>query len=319
MLQSQSLTNSESDAEAGASNAAATNVAATTGASPDSSSPASGAHTGLPRHRLLGFNVNPGSISEYLQLIQSSIRQNHKETVFYHNLHSLYTYFTLEPLRRAYRGTTVLVDGMPVIWLLQLFRRPATREQRVTYVDFIWPMMEQARDNGWKVFHLGQSAEVQQQALEIIRERVPGIEISGHDGYFDLSDESPDSARVISEVNAFGTQLLLVGFGAPKQEYWVATHRESIDAPALFTCGACMEYLAGAVNTPPRWMGKLGLEWSYRLFENPRRFAFRYLVEPILLGLMLARNAITGGPKDPDDVSGRSASTTSPGAGNSDQ
>lgn len=60
----------------------------------------------------------------------------------------------------------------------------------------------------------------------------------------------------------------------------------------VFTCGACMEYVAGAVRTPPRWMGPLGLEWSFRLIENPRRFAFRYLVEPILLGAILLRNGI---------------------------
>ena len=182
---------------------------------------------------------------------------------------------------------------MPIVWLLKLMRFSAERDQRVTYVDFIWPLLEAARDNNWSVYHVGQQSEVQQQALEEIRERLPGISIDGHDGYFDQSAESEDSLRVIAEINKQKTDVLLVGFGAPKQEFWIDAHREKIDAPMVFSCGACMEYVAGHVKTPPRWMGRLGLEWSYRLFENPRRFAFRYLVEPLLLGFYLLRNLLS--------------------------
>lgn len=242
----------------------------------------------IKRRDLLGFFAHPGTLSEYLALIQHSISTGTRCTVLYHNLHSLYSYFTSSELRRYYENTTVLVDGMPVVWLYQCSGEKITRDHRVTYVDFIMPMMRLARDNSWPVFHLGQSSDIQSQALEIIRAEVPGIQIDGHDGYFDQSINSADSQEVIRCVNSFKTQLLLVGFGAPRQEAWLHAHRDAIAAPAVFTCGACMEYVAGAVKTPPRWMGRLGLEWSFRLFENPRRFAFRYLVEPIILvGLLL--------------------------------
>ena len=241
---------------------------------------------------MLGFTAHPGTIGDYLSLIDQSVKSKTKATVLYHNLHSLYSYFTSAQLRRCYDKCTVLVDGMPVIGLLRLAGYKVERPQRVTYVDFIWPMLQHARDNNLKVFHLGQSADVQNEALTRIRERVPGIQISGHDGYFDLTEHSQESLDVIKACDDFGTDLLLVGFGAPKQEFWVDAHRSEINAPALFTCGACMEYVAGAVKTPPRWMGRSGLEWSYRLFENPRRFGFRYLVEPALLGLILMRNLV---------------------------
>ena len=106
----------------------------------------------------------------------------------------------------------------------------------------------------------------------------------------DQTPQCDESLAVIDGINQFGSKLLLVGFGAPRQEAWLHAHRDQIDAQAVLTCGACMEYVAGEVSTPPRWMGQVGLEWSFRLFENPRRFAFRYLVEPILLAFMLARN-----------------------------
>lgn len=240
----------------------------------------------------LGFTVHPGTINNYLTLIDLAVQQKTQLTVLYHNLHSLYTYFTSSRLRECYDKCTVLVDGMPIIGLLRLGGYEVNREQRVTYVDFIWPILEHAEKNNLRVFHIGQSKSIQQKALSNIRSRLPDLNIEGHEGYFDLSDNSDDTLRVINEVNEFAADILLVGFGAPKQEFWVDTHRHLIKAPALFTCGACMEYVAGAVKTPPRWMGRTGLEWSYRLFENPRRFAFRYLIEPVLLGLILFRNLL---------------------------
>jgi len=258
----------------------------------------------------LGFTVNPGTIKDYLSLIDFAVAQNSKTTVLYHNLHSLYTYFTSARLRACYDKCTVLVDGMPIIGLLRAGKHDVNRDQRVTYVDFIWPILEHAENKQLRVFHLGQSAEVQNIALSAIRARLPKLQISGHDGYFDLSQNSQETVDVINQVNAFKTDILLVGFGAPKQEFWVDAHRDQISAPILFTCGACMEYVAGAVKTPPRWMGRMGLEWSYRLFENPRRFAFRYLIEPLLLGFFLLRNLLMPGfiPNNKADAKHRSQS-----------
>jgi len=241
----------------------------------------------LQKRSLLGFFAHPGTLTEYLELTRRAVEQSKPTTVLYHNLHSLYSYFTDSDLKRHYQDTTVLVDGMPVIWLMQLLRIPVTRDHRITYVDFIMPLMELARDNNWPVFHVGQQSEVQQKALEIIREKVPGIDISGHDGYFNQEAQHPESLNVIEQMNSNQSAIVLVGFGAPKQEAWLHAHRQLIEAPIVFSCGACMEYVAGAVKTPPRWMGRVGLEWSFRLLENPRRLA-----EPILLGFILLRNGI---------------------------
>ena len=251
----------------------------------------------LTRHELLGFAAHPGSLDDYLGFLAARIGAREKCTVLYHNLHSLYAYFTDARLRRDYAGATVLVDGMPVIWLMRLLGLPATREQRLTYVDFIGPMMRLARDEGWTVHHVGQDAETQRQALERLRRDVPGLDIDGHHGYFDQRADSADSLAVVDAMNAAGADLVLVGFGAPRQEAWIAAHRARIDAPAVLACGACMEYVAGRVRTPPRLLGRLGLEWAFRLLENPRRFAFRYAVEPLLLGAILARNAVRDGPR----------------------
>jgi len=139
----------------------------------------------LQEHNLLGFRVHPGTLDDYLAFTAQSIAQHERETVLYHNLHSLYSYFTQPTLAKDYQGCKVLVDGMPLIWLMQLLRLPVSRDHRLTYVDFIMPLMQAAADNQWPVYHVGQASDVQNQALEKIRENCPNIDINGHDGYFD--------------------------------------------------------------------------------------------------------------------------------------
>ena len=240
---------------------------------------------------LWGFHVNPGTMHDYINLLESQINRGEKANLFAHNLHTLYEYFRSEKLEKAYRDSFVLIDGMPLIPLLKLAGFNAQRSHRVTYADFIWPLLEHAAARGWRVFYVGQPEEVQEAAFANIKKRFPDIIISGHHGFFDSSAGSDDSKMVIDQINSFHTDLCIVGMGTPLQEYWVEEHRELIDAPALIVSGACLEYVSGVVGTPPRWMGRWGLEWSYRFFENPKRFASRYFIEPwVLAYLMLSRN-----------------------------
>jgi len=237
-----------------------------------------------------GFSANPGTLDEYLSLVAHHVGCRAPISIFYHNQHTLYGYFTNERLKQCYKRATVIADGMCVVWLCKIAGFKLTREHRLTYVDFIIPLMEMAQSQGWRVYHIGQETNVLNKALQTIRTDVPGIAIDGHHGYFDQTAHSTESIDVIDKINAHVTDILLVGFGTPSQEYWVDAHRNSINAPVILTCGACMEYVAGAVRTPPRWMGRIGMEWSFRLMENPRRFAHRYTVQTIKLSLILCRN-----------------------------
>ncbi len=255
--------------------------------------------------RPFGFTVHPGTLDDYLELTRCCVRDRDaanatRRTVLYHNLHSLYLWFRDARLRAACADAVMMVDGMPVVGLLRLAGIDATREQRLTWVDFIEPLVRLARDEGWTVFHVGQSAAVQDEALARLRARLPGLDIRGRDGYFDQRPGSADSRATVDAINAADTDVLLVGFGTPLQEHWLHAHRADIRAPVAFACGACMEYVAGAVRTPPRLLGRLGLEWTWRLAENPRRFAFRYFIEPVVLGTLLLRAALRPRARTPD-------------------
>lgn len=248
--------------------------------------PSAGCRTVATNANRLGFRTTLATSAEYLELMADAIDGRQKVTLLSHNLHSLYLYFRDEQLRDSYRSAFIRVDGMPVVWLLKFAGAPARRHHRVTWMDFFWPLMERAAERGWRVFYVGHRESILEAGLAQVRERLPGLAIAGHHGFFEATPNI-ESREVVQAINAFRADLCLVGMGMPRQELWVSAHRERIAAPAVLTCGACLEYIAGELPVPPRWLGRLGLEWAYRLAGNPRRYGRRYLVEPWLLVALL--------------------------------
>ncbi len=101
-----------------------------------------------------------------------------------------------------------------------------------------------------------------------------------------------DDELVVEKINAFRPHVLMVGMGMPRQERWILHRFDELDANAILQSGACFDYVAGAIPTPPRWLGRFGLEWLYRLACEPVRLWRRYLVEPWLVGAWLVRDLL---------------------------
>lgn len=234
-----------------------------------------------PHYRLLGVQVDALSIPELNSLISTSITHNRKNIVANHNLHSLYLYHHDAKMREFYaQADYAHIDGMPLILFGKLLGFPLRREQRVTYADWIWLLMAEAAKNNWRVFYLGSKPGVARSAAKILCDKFPGLQIATAHGYIDTKKDSQDNTEIIAKINAYHPHILMVGMGMPLQESWILENLEQINTNSILTSGACMDYVAGVVPTPPRWMGKCGLEWSYRLFSEPQRLWKRYLVEP---------------------------------------
>jgi N-acetylglucosaminyldiphosphoundecaprenol N-acetyl-beta-D-mannosaminyltransferase len=166
---------------------------------------------------------------------------------------------------------------MPLVALCRLAGVAALREHRVTLNDFIWPLLTLAANEGWRVFYVGSDSAVSRAGSAEIRRRLPHIRLESHHGFFQTQHEGAEAARAVA---AFRPQLVLVGMGMGRQERWILQNLHTLAPACVVTVGACMEYIAGAVRTPPRWMGRAGCEWLFRLAENPSRFWYRYCVEP---------------------------------------
>jgi N-acetylglucosaminyldiphosphoundecaprenol N-acetyl-beta-D-mannosaminyltransferase len=232
-------------------------------------------------YKYLGVQVDALSIPELNSLIAESVQQSQKWIIANHNLHSLYLYHNDPKMRDFYaQANYIHIDSMPLVFIGKLLGFPMKREQRVTYVDWVWPLMAEASRKGWRIFYLGSKPGVAEKGANILRQRFPGLQIACAHGYIDTNKDSQENLATVAAINAFRPHILMVGMGMPLQEHWILENLENIQTNAILTSGACIDYVAGAVPTPPRWMGRFGLEWLYRLANEPERLWKRYLLEP---------------------------------------
>jgi N-acetylglucosaminyldiphosphoundecaprenol N-acetyl-beta-D-mannosaminyltransferase len=228
---------------------------------------------------LYGAKITPLASRQLLDLLDAHIRSNQQCVIASQNMHGLYVRLWDSASRQLHSlpRTYVHIDGMPIVALCRLNGLDVTPEHRVTLNDFIWPLLELAAQRGWRVAYVGSTDAVLAAGAAEIQARLPHLLLAGQSGYFRTPQEAADGAR---RVAAFRPQLILVGMGMGTQERWILKNLASLAPACVLTVGACMEYIAGAANTPPRWMGRLGGEWLFRLIENPKRFWHRYLIEP---------------------------------------
>lgn len=229
---------------------------------------------------LLGTRVYPLTIADLHDLISAAIAEARRVVIASQNLHGIYVFHRSEAMRSLHRKALPRIDGMPLVFLGRLLGYPVHREHRVTWVDWMEPLMVEASRKGWRVFYLGGRPGVVDDGVAILRARVPELEIQFAHGHFDARPGSPENEAVLAAIEAYEPHILLVGMGMPRQEAWIDANLDRLHVNAVLTCGAAIEYVAGAMPTPPRWMGRFGLEWLYRLGSDPRRLAKRYLIEP---------------------------------------
>jgi N-acetylglucosaminyldiphosphoundecaprenol N-acetyl-beta-D-mannosaminyltransferase len=235
----------------------------------------------MTRVKLLGVEVEPLTMEDLHDLIVQAIADRKRWIIANHNSHSVYLFHRDATMRAFYaQADTIHIDGMPLIFLGRLLRLPLQRAHRVTYVDWIRPLAAEAARRGFRIFYLGSRPDVADRGAAVIRRELPALQIATHHGFFDRTAGAQDNERVLAAIRAFHPDILMVGMGMPQQEHWVLQNAHAIEAPVILTTGACMDYVAGAVPTPPRWMGRWGIEWLHRLASDPARLWKRYLIEP---------------------------------------
>lgn len=240
------------------------------------------------RFPILGVEVEALSMPELNAIVADAVENSKHLIVANHNLHSIYHYHHDSKMRKFYDvANHIHVDGMAVIGIGRLLGMPLNREHRVTFVDWMGPLAKASADNGWRVFFLGSRPGVAELGAEALRNAYPGLQIKTAHGYFDPSPHSSEAQAVLAEIDAWHPQILITGMGMPRQEHWIADQFDKLSANIILNGGAALDYFAGVVSTPPRWAGRCGLEWFFRLISEPRRLWFRYLVEPWFIAYKL--------------------------------
>lgn len=182
-----------------------------------------------------------------------------------------------------------LVDGQPLVWMSRLLRAPLP--EKVSGSDLLDPLMSYAARAGRRVFFFGSTPDVQREARRRLEARHPGLQVIGGDCSFWRPDDPTPAcdSPVVRAIAASGADIVIVALSCPRQELWMARHAAAIAPAIAFGLGASLDFAAGTVRRSPAWMSRAGLEWLFRLAQEPRRLAHRYLVRDMAALPILAR------------------------------
>lgn len=170
------------------------------------------------------------------------------------------------------RASMVVADGQPLIWSAPWLDHPLP--ERVTGVDLVGRLCERAALEGKGIFLLGATKDVVGNLEGKLRERNPGLDIASADGYFSMDD----AAARADTVRASGADILFVGMGVPRQEQFIEENWERLGVGVAIGVGGSFDVLAGLRARAPVWIRRIGMEWFFRMVQEPRRLFLRYFV-----------------------------------------
>ncbi|HEU4428721.1 MAG TPA: WecB/TagA/CpsF family glycosyltransferase [Myxococcota bacterium] len=201
--------------------------------------------------------------------------------------------FALDPEMRALydRADLRVADGMPLIWASWL--QGDALPERVPGSALIWTLAGRAAESGRSLYLLGGDRGTALGAKHELLRRWPALRIVGTSEPRVSSPPTPDEiAKLRAEVTAAAPDLLLVGFGSPKQEQAIAALRSELPGAWMVGVGISFSFIAGRLKRAPRWVQALGLEWVHRLWQEPGRLARRYLIDDVPFAFRLLGHAL---------------------------
>ena len=252
---------------------------------------------------VLGVPFDNVTMHEAMELIEEKIDEEGFHQVATANVDFVIHAMGDQVLQEVLCSCDLIVpDGMPIVWASRLMG--CRLKERVSGIDMVPRLAELAARRGWGMFLLGASELSSRAAAEVLKRRFPKLRIVGRycPPVADLADM--DHEEILGRIERAEPHILLVAMGHPKQERWLAMHRDRLRVPLCMGVGASLDFLAGAVSRAPLWMQRTGLEWLYRAAQEPQRLAQRYVADAFGLARHLpaqfAANAIQ--PRKPSNA-----------------
>ena len=237
---------------------------------------------------MLGVSVDTCELPQVLRRIDAWVNQPAGRYVCLCNVHSVMTSNRNIRFRDAMkRADLVLPDGKPVAWGARMLGYEV--RSNIRGPDLVLALCHAGLGNGYSHFFYGGKPGVADELARRLSARYPGLKVAGvyAPPFRPLSPE--EDAAVVKMINGSGANILWVGLGAPKQEVWMAEHVGKVAVPVMIGVGAAFDFHSGSVAEAPVFMRQIGLEWLFRLWQEPRRLGRRYLVDNSLFVIAFTR------------------------------
>ncbi|NET32007.1 MAG: WecB/TagA/CpsF family glycosyltransferase [Cyanothece sp. SIO1E1] len=228
----------------------------------------------LKTQNLIGFPVASESFTTQIDTMLSWARQRLSKVVCVANVHMLveakhHSHFA----KVLHKADLLTPDGMPLAWLMGWLSK--CRQDRVAGMDIMLSLCQRAHEEGVSLFFLGATPDILQQMEQRLKQEFPDVPIAGMEALPFRPLTPGEDKALVKQLNESGAGLVLISLGCPKQEQWMHTHKGKIKA-VMIGLGGVFPIYAGEKKWAPAWVRKGGLEWLYRLIQEPRRLWRRY-------------------------------------------
>jgi N-acetylglucosaminyldiphosphoundecaprenol N-acetyl-beta-D-mannosaminyltransferase len=241
----------------------------------------------IQRLNVLGVGVSAINPAIAVSTIDRWITHRSRQYVCVADVHSVMECQRDDVARRiCNEAGLVTPDGMPLAWLLKL--AGYRHADRVCGADLMFAVFERGEKRGYRHFLYGSSEQTLRRLRARLERCFPDATIVGSISPPFRPVSKSEDRSIVARINDSGADIVWVGLGAPKQERWMADHREALCAPILIGVGAAFDFHAGLIRRAPRFLQRSGLEWLFRLCMEPRRLWRRYLTNnpQFLIGLI---------------------------------
>lgn len=232
----------------------------------------------------LGLKFDDLTLDEAVMKIERFIKEKKPHMVFTTGAEPIVRAHRDETLKRIYLNSDLLaIDSLGVYFAARLLGKPV--REPVSGTRLMFRFLELKANMGYRLYFLGSKEQILKKAIENLEARHPNLNVVGwHHGYFDFENDSP----VIKKIVKAKPDVLFVAMSTPLKERFISKNLEKMNVPVSIGVGGGVDVAAGYRKLAPRWLSKIGLEWLYRLVQEPARLWKRYVVtNSVFIGLVL--------------------------------
>lgn len=227
-----------------------------------------------PQANVLGTVLTTASFETALNYLAQAVRERRPVVMSAATVYSVMIGYSERAFReRVNRAEFVMTDGMPLVWAVRMLGH--AEAERIHGDDFMMACCERFPE--WRLFLLGGLEGQPDRAAEELQRRFPDVNIVGCHATPVRPVPPDENARILEHIHASDADMIWVGMGTPAQDVWMADNCKAAGRP-MTGVGSAFDLLVGRKSSPPEWVKRMGLQWAFRLFEEPRRLAYRYLV-----------------------------------------
>lgn len=219
------------------------------------------------------------TMSEALDAIEELISLKKNAYVVTPNVDHIVRLEQNSDFAEVYRNADlILTDGQPLIWISKWYKTKI--KEKISGSDLFPLLCKRAAEKGYTMFFLGAAEGVAATAAEKLSQKYSGLQVVGtYSPPYGFEKDSSELTKIEALIKKANPDILIIGLGCPKQEFFIYHNKEKLGVPISLCLGASIDFEAGIIKRAPKWMSDIGLEWLYRLIKEPKRMAKRYLVD----------------------------------------